>query len=95
MKNLHEYNYDSLEECFVNLFSDVSFFQLLCDGLLRGDVDPRLACLLTDLNSRFDQHITEFSSTFDRITRGAVPPEEEEPGVEAAVQPAVHPAKVS
>lgn len=88
MKKLHDFNYGELEECFVDLFSDVSFFQLLCDGLLRGNVDPRLACLLTDLNARFDQHITDFSSVFDRITRGVVPPEGEEPGQEAVVQPA-------
>lgn len=82
MKLLHDFNYEELHECLVDLYRDVQIYSVFVHGLNhQGEFKDSqgLICLANDLESQFQQHVLDFDMIFDRINRGAVPEEEEEP----------------
>lgn len=79
MKLLHDFNYEELHECLVDLYRDVQIYSYLVDGLNHVSLHPGLSCMVNELNLSFGDHIKDFDMVFDRIRRGAVPDEEKEP----------------
>jgi len=77
MRLLHDYNYDDLHEVLFDLGRDVYEYSFLAKSLAKCPVnlDNGLLCLFTDLRDKFNQHIDEFDSVFNRINDCAVPPE--------------------
>lgn len=79
MKLLHDFNYEELHECLIDLYRDVQIYSYLVDGLNHVSLHPGLACMVNELDESFKDHIRDFDVTFDRIRRGVVPEEEKEP----------------